>query len=62
MRPTRDQWAIQLAQLTAERSTCCRRHVGCILLNERGHVLATGYNGVAAILTNLLTALYFYLL
>lgn len=48
MRPTRDQWAIQLAQLTAQRSTCCRRQVGCVLLNERGHVLATGYNGVAA--------------
>jgi len=22
--------------------------VGCVLLNERGHVIATGYNGVAA--------------
>lgn len=48
MRPTRDQWAIGLAALTAHRSTCLRRHVGCVLLNDRGHVLATGYNGVAA--------------
>lgn len=47
-RLTRDEWAIKLALLTAERSTCCRRHVGCVLLNERGHVLSTGYNGVAA--------------
>lgn len=47
-RPNRDQWAMELAQLTAQRSTCCRRAVGCVLLNERGHVLATGYNGVAA--------------
>lgn len=47
-RLTRDEWAIRLAALTAERSTCCRRHVGCVLLNERGHVLSTGYNGVAA--------------
>lgn len=47
MRPTRDQWAVQLAQITAKRSTCYRRHVGCVLLNERGHVLATGHNGVA---------------
>ena len=48
MRPSRDEWALGLAQLTAERSTCLRRHVGCVLLNARGHVLATGYNGVAA--------------
>ena len=37
-----------LAQLTAQRSTCYRRQVGCVLLNRRGHVLSTGYNGVAA--------------
>lgn len=48
MRPTKDQWAMQLCQITALRSTCCRRNVGCVLLNHRGHVLATGYNGVAA--------------
>lgn len=47
-RLTRDAWAMQLAQLTAQRSTCCRRAVGCVLLNEKGHVIATGYNGVAA--------------
>ena len=47
-RLTRDEWAMQLAQLTAKRSTCCRRAVGCVLLNEKGHVIATGYNGVAA--------------
>lgn len=48
MRPSKDRWALNLAQVTAERATCCRRQVGCILLNARGHVLATGYNGVAA--------------
>lgn len=47
-RPTKDQWALQLASITAARTTCCRRAVGCVLLNARGHVLATGYNGVAA--------------
>lgn len=45
MRPTREQWAMGLAQLTAKRSTCLRRQVGCVLLNARGHVLSTGYNG-----------------
>jgi len=34
--------------VTAQRSTCLRRQCGCVLLNARGHVLATGYNGVAA--------------
>lgn len=36
------------AALTATRGTCARRQVGCILTNVRGHVLATGYNGVAS--------------
>lgn len=48
MRPSRDEWALKLALLTTQRATCCRRQVGCVLLNSRGHVLATGYNGVAA--------------
>lgn len=48
MRPSRDEWAMELASLTAKRATCLRRQVGCVLLNQRGHVLATGYNGVAA--------------
>lgn len=48
MRPSRDEWAMGLALLTAKRATCLRRQVGCVLLNQRGHVLATGYNGVAA--------------
>lgn len=48
MRPSRDEWALKLALLTAQRTTCLRRAVGCGLLNVRGHVLATGYNGVAA--------------
>lgn len=48
MRPSRDEWAMRMALMTAQRTTCCRRAVGCVLLNARGHVLATGYNGVAA--------------
>jgi dCMP deaminase len=48
MRPTREQWAMNLVVATAERATCIRRQVGCVLLNKRGFVLATGYNGVAS--------------
>ena len=47
-RPTKDEWGMQLAQVTAGRSTCLRRSVGCVLVNKRGHALATGYNGVYA--------------
>ena len=48
MRPSHDAWAMALALETAKRTTCCRRAVGSVLLNARGHVLSTGYNGVAA--------------
>lgn len=48
MRISRDQWAIELVRVTAQRATCKRRAVGCVLTNARGHVLSTGYNGVAA--------------
>lgn len=48
MRPSREQYFLRMASLAATRGTCFRRQVGCILVNERGHVLATGYNGVAA--------------
>lgn len=46
MRP--DLLTTQLAAATiwSLRSTCSRRRVGCILVNDKAHVLATGYNGV----------------
>lgn len=48
MRLSRDAWGLELAKVTARRGTCCRRQVGCVLVDADGHVLATGYNGVAA--------------
>ncbi len=48
MRPSKDTYFLSMALLASSRATCSRRSVGCILTNERGHVLATGYNGVAA--------------
>lgn len=47
MRPSVDQWALALAAVTAQRSTCLRRQVGCVLLDRHHRVIATGYNGVA---------------
>jgi len=48
----KNAWLIEMAAHVSKRSTCLRRNVGCVLVNARGHVLATGYNGVAAGLPN----------
>ena len=39
-----DQYFMQIAKLVASRSTCVRRHVGAVIVNNK-HILATGYNG-----------------
>ncbi len=46
MRPSKEAYFLKMAQLVASRGTCARRQVGCVLVNSRGHVVATGYNGV----------------
>ena len=46
-RPTVEEWAMHMALVTASRSTCLRKSVGCVLLNKQGQIIATGYNGVA---------------
>ena len=43
-RPSWDEYFMQMAELTAQRSTCLRRHVGAVIVQEK-HVVATGYNG-----------------
>lgn len=45
MRPSTDQYFIQMASLVSQRGTCCRRKVGCVLIDKNKFVLATGYNG-----------------
>ncbi|HIH03784.1 MAG TPA: dCMP deaminase family protein [Methanoregulaceae archaeon] len=47
-RASEHAWALALAWETAKRSTCLRRHVGAVLLDGAGHVIATGYNGAPA--------------
>jgi dCMP deaminase len=36
-----------VAAVVAERSTCCRHHVGAVAVRDK-HILATGYNGAPA--------------
>ena len=40
-----DEYFLQIAKLVAERSTCRRRKVGCVLVDTQKHIVATGYNG-----------------
>ena len=43
-RPSWDEYFMKIAALVAERSTCLRRHVGALLVNDK-RIIATGYNG-----------------
>src|SRR5438132_63728 len=46
VRPTLDEYFLQMLLLVASRATCLRRKVACILVDQGGHVISTGYNGV----------------
>jgi len=52
MRPSKHNYFSEIANVVSSRATCCRRKVGCVLVNSKGHILATGYNGTAAGLDN----------
>lgn len=45
-RPTNDEYYIEMVRIVATRGTCIRRKVGCILVDERYRILASGFNGV----------------
>jgi dCMP deaminase len=45
-RLSNDEYFMGIAHMLKQRSTCPRRQVGCIILNNNYHILATGYNGV----------------
>lgn len=51
LRPSWDQYFMQLASLAAQRSNCMKRRVGCVLVRER-RVISTGYNGTPRNLKN----------
>ena len=42
-----DEYFMSIAGLVAERSTCERRNVGCVLVRDK-RIVATGYNGAPA--------------
>ena len=51
LRPSWDQYFMQLASLAAQRSNCMKRRVGCVLVRDK-RVISTGYNGTPRNLTN----------
>lgn len=44
-RPKWNDYFMTLAYVAATRSTCNRKHVGCVLVDMNHHVISTGYNG-----------------
>lgn len=51
LRPTWDQYFMELASLASLRSNCMKRRVGCVLVREN-RVISTGYNGTPRGLKN----------
>jgi dCMP deaminase len=51
VRPAWDDYFMEIAQVVSTRSTCLRRRVGAILVQDK-RILATGYNGVPSGLTH----------
>ena len=44
MRPTWEEYFLEITKLVAKRSTCVRRQVGAVIVKDK-RILATGYNG-----------------
>lgn len=44
MRPSWDEYFLEIIELIKQRSTCMRRQVGAIIVKDK-RILATGYNG-----------------
>lgn len=42
----KDELYLRIAELMSHQATCPRRQVGCVLVDRRNRILATGYNGV----------------
>lgn len=44
MRPDKDTYYLNIALIVSKRSTCLKRHYGCVIVNN-DMIIATGYNG-----------------
>ncbi len=44
MRPSLDEYFMEIAKVVAKRSTCLRQNVGAVIVKDK-RILSTGYNG-----------------
>jgi len=44
-RPSFKIYFMRIAHIVAQRSTCCDKQVGCVLVDKDNHIVACGYNG-----------------
>lgn len=51
VRPSWDEYFMDITRLVARRSTCLRRQVGAVLVKDK-NILATGYNGTPSGITH----------
>lgn len=45
VRPTWDEYFLNIAEAVSKRSSCTRRQVGAVLVDQSHHIISTGYNG-----------------
>jgi dCMP deaminase len=45
LRPSWDEWGLELAKATALRADCTRRKVGAVIMTPDHTIVSTGYNG-----------------
>lgn len=45
MRPSFDEYYLNIAKAVAQRSTCLRRKYGAVIVNSDNKIVSTGYNG-----------------
>lgn len=43
-RPTKDEYYLNIALAVSSRSTCLKRHYGCVIV-KNDEIISTGYNG-----------------
>lgn len=46
MRPSLEEYMMNIADVVSTRSTCSRRKVGAVIIDDWNHILSTGFNGV----------------
>ena len=50
-RPDWDEYFMNIADVAASRSNCCRRHVAAVIVKDH-RIISTGYNGTPRGITN----------